>query len=369
MKLVVNLKLKPDAMQQRALQETLERCNAACNRISEIAFENKTFKQFALQKISYRETRERFGLTAQAAIRCIAKVADAYKLKNADQTLRHFRKWAAQPYDDRIFRFAKNDAVNLWTVNGRMTIPFVCGEHQRKLLPFRKGEVDLMFVRGKWYVACVGDIDEPELMLPDGVLGVDLGIVQIATDSEGKAFSGAQVEAKRQWYAKRRRALQKVGTKAAKRRLRKIRGKQRRFQTITNHSISKAIVEKAKRYGAIGLEDLKHIRSRVKANKQQRQRLNNWGFAQLRAFIEYKAKRKGVHVHIVDPRYTSRTCPVCGLIDKANRPEQSVFRCVGCGHRGNADHIAAGNIAGRVAVNLPMFAHRHALGAVESLRL
>lgn len=61
---------------------------------------------------------------------------------------------------------------------------------------------------------------------------------------------------------------------------------------------------------------------------------------------------------VVDPKYTSRTCPVCGLIDKANRPEQSVFRCVSCGHSGNADIVAAGNIASKVAfVNLPNFSH------------
>lgn len=50
----------------------------------------------------------------------------------------------------------------------------MCGDHQRQLLEHRKGEVDLMLVRGKWYLAAVCDIDDPSLLTPEGMLGVDL---------------------------------------------------------------------------------------------------------------------------------------------------------------------------------------------------
>jgi transposase len=58
---------------------------------------------------------------------------------------------------------------------------------------------------------------------------------------------------------------------------------------------------------------------------------------------------------LVDPRNTSRTCPACGYIDKANRVSQSVFSCVVCGFSGLADFIAALNIRvlGRAAVMRP----------------
>jgi hypothetical protein len=46
----------------------------------------------------------------------------------------------------------------------------------------------------------------------------------------------------------------------------------------------------------------------------------------------------------VDPANTSRTCPVCGHVDKRNRRSQSEFRCRRCGHAGPADVIAARNI-------------------------
>jgi putative transposase len=213
------------------------------------------------------------------------------------------------------------------------------------LLAHRKGEVDLMLVRGTWYLAVVCDIDDPGLIETTDVLGVDFGIVNIATDSDGRPYTGAAIEAVRTKLSRRRGGLQKRDTKAAKRRLKKLSGKQRRFQTHSNHCISKALVLEAKRSGrAISLEDLKGIRSRVKARACQRGRLHNWGFGQLRTFVAYKARLAGVPILFVDPRDTSRTCPACGCVDKRNRPNQSTFSCVSCGHAGMADHVAALNI-------------------------
>jgi predicted transposase len=240
MKLVANLKLKPTPEQEKRLRDTLERCNEACNWLSERAFEAKIFRQYDLHKLCYHELRAKFEITAQVAVRCIAKVADAYKIDQ--KTQRSFRKHAAQPYDDRILRFCAVDIVSLWVLSGREKIAYACGDHQRKLLEHRKGEVDLMLVRGKWYLAAVCDFDDPKLLPPDGMLGVDFGIVSLATDSLGNQYSGAAIEAKREHYAKRRATLQRVGTRAAKRRLRKMSGKQQRFQKHENHCISKAMV-------------------------------------------------------------------------------------------------------------------------------
>lgn len=352
MKLVANIQLKPTTEQAAALRDTLKRCNAACDWISGRAYETSTLKQFALHKLCYREARDRFGLSAQMAVRCIAKVADAYKAGREGK--RTFRPFAAQPYDDRIFRFRSDDEVSIWTVEGRQTIPFVCGERQRALLAYRKGEVDLMFVRGKWYIAVVCDVPDPDEIDVKDVLGVDLGIVNLAFDSEGNAYSGARVESVRRTYAHRRRNLQRKRTKSARRKLKRIKGKQARFQRDTNHRISKAIVATAQRSGsAIALEDLEGIRGRVQARRRQRARLHNWPFLQLRSFVAYKARRVGLPVILVDPRNTSRECPECGHIDKKNRPDQATFSCVSCGVAGIADHIAARNIRARAVVKRP----------------
>ena len=351
MKLVAAIKLLPTPAQAACLTATLARCNAACDWLASIAWDRKTFGQYALHKIGYAEARTRFGLTAQAAVRCIAKVADAYKLDR--ETQRHFRPDAAQPYDDRIIRFvADGAAVSLWTLEGRMVIPIVMGEHQRRLMAYRRGEVDLCIVRGKWLLAATCDIPETDEFVAEDWLGVDLGIVALAADSDGKTYAGAAVERQRRRIQKRRNGLQKRGTKAAKRRLRILSRKQARFQKHTNHCIAKALVLDAERTGrGLALENLKGIRGRVTARGgNQRARLGNWGFGQLGAFVSYKAKRAGVPVCFVDPRNTSRECAACGCIDKKNRPDQANFLCVCCGHAANADTNAAINIRSRALV-------------------
>lgn len=356
MNLVVDLKLLPDKQQQKDLLSTLTLANQVCNYISAKAFESKTFRRYDIQKLCYFDIRKRFAITAQFAVRCIAKVAHGYVEKKRRKALQIFRKYAAQPYDARIFRFCKGgQAINIWTVVGRMEILFVCGERQKALLKLHRGEVDLIYRKQaqEFYLYCTIEIKEPEIIEPNGFIGVDLGVVNIAVDSTGRFFSGKAVEEKRSWYASRKAKLQPVGTKAVKRRLRKLSGRQSRFQSWTNHNISRHLVDKAKRNGCgIALENLKYIRKRIRAKKSQKARLHNWSFYQLRSYIEYKARLAGVSILLVDPRNTSRTCPQCRHCERANRKTQELFTCKVCGHSSNADLVGAINIA-RAAVNQP----------------
>jgi putative transposase len=347
MKLVAALKLVPTKAQAACLKATLARCNQACDWLAEMAWNTSTFGQYALHKIGYVETRTRFGLTAQAAVRCISKVADAYKLDR--DTQRHFRPDAAQPYDDRIIRFVKDgSAVSLWTLEGRAVVPIVMGEHQARLMAYRKGEVDLCLVRGKWMLAATCDVPETDEFDAEDWIGCDLGIVSLLVDSDGTTHTGAEVERKRRGIQRRRARLQRRGTKGAKRRLRAISRKQARYQKHVNHCIAKAVVLEAERTSrGVALEELKGIRQRVTARSNQRARLDNWSFAQLGAFLTYKAKRAGVPVCFVDPRNTSRQCAACGCINKKNRTNQATFSCVSCGHAANADTNAATNIRSR----------------------
>lgn len=238
-----------------------------------------------------------------------------------------------------------------------MHIPFVCGERQGELLQTRQGESDLVLFRGKFFLAATCEVEEPELIDVEGVLGVDLGIKNLAVDSDGEVHSASQINRVRYRNRRLRTKLQSNGTKSAKRKLKKRSGKEHRFAKDTNHRISKQLVTKAKgTRRAIALEDLGGIPARVTVRRSQRAALHSWAFFQLRAFVEYKARRAGVPVVLVDPRNTSRTCPQCGCIDKRNRPTQSIFSCVVCGFSGLADHIAAVNISCRAVVNQPIVA-------------
>ena len=363
MKLVVNFKLLPSPFQHRALLQTLELANTACDFASGVAWKHEVFGQFKLHKLVYREIREKFSLTAQLVVRVIAKVADGYKLDRGTQ--RSFKPHGSIAYDDRILRYLPEDRVSIWTLKGRQTIPYACGPKQRELLAYRAGETDLVYRDNTFYLNTVVDAEEPPLLETEDVLGVDLGIVNILADSDGETYSGGQVNGLRKRHAKLRDRLQKNGGRAAKRLLRKRRRKEQRFAAWVNHNISKQVVLKAERTNrAIALEDLQGIRQRVRVRKSQRRQHHSWAFNQLRQFIQYKARLSGVPVVLVAPRNTSRTCPACGCVDKANRPSQSLFSCVRCLFAGNADTIAAENIRvlGRAAVNRPDLAASIPLG-------
>jgi predicted transposase len=218
-KLIAQLKLLPTPEQAAALLRTLETTNAACNYMSQVAWDAKTFGKFDLQKLCYEPVRQQFGLAAQVTIRALAKVGDAYKLDKA--RIRTFRPHAAIAYDDRILSYAIPDlSVSIWTLDGRQRIPFVCGTRQRDLLSTRQGETDLAFVRGEWYLFAVCDVEEPDPQDVDDVIGLDLGITNIAVDSDGTLHSGRTVKSVRYRHRRLRNRLQKKGTLAAKRRLR-----------------------------------------------------------------------------------------------------------------------------------------------------
>ena len=354
MKLIAQVKLLPSQEQAEALKETLERANTACEAISTVAWQSKTFGQYALHKLTYHSIKESFGLSAQVVVRCVAKAADAYKLD--PETKRAFKTYGAIAFDDRILNwFTGKQLVSIWTVVGRQKIPYICGERQERLLESRLGETDLVFRKGSFYLLAVCEVPEPTPANVDEVLGVDFGIARLATDSDGQSYSGEQVEARRQRYAERRATLQKVGTRSAKRKLRKMRGRQRRYQADVNHCISTRLVRKAQDTNrTIALEDLKGIRSRTTVGKSQRARHHNWAFRQLRTFVEYKAVVAGVRVLHVDPRNTSRRCAACGHCEKANRKTQSEFVCKLCHHGAHADVNAALNIQRLGIVKLPI---------------
>ncbi|MFD0364894.1 RNA-guided endonuclease InsQ/TnpB family protein [Nocardia sp. GCM10030253] len=375
MKRVVVIKLTPTPGQFVALKATLALCNTGANMVSRLAHTATDRRPFALQKHVYAHLKA-LGLSAQPAIRVIKKVADAYATRQANLNSGNygrpgskrytnvsgkpiaFREAAGQPFDDRCLSWQIDQStVSIWSSAGRLRgVGFVCAPWQLKLLTARKGESDLVFRDGHFYLHATVDTGTPPPLVPaddpTGWLGVDLGIVNLAvttaddpTDLDVRWSHGA-VTGHRKRNQTLRTALQKVGTKSAKRKLKKRRRKETRYATDINHQLSKTIVAQAQRTGqGIAVEDLSRIRDRVRLGRAQRQQLHSWAFAQLRDQITYKAHAAGLPVQVINPRNTSKTCHHCGHYDPANRPSQALFRCHDCGWTGHADHNAALNIA------------------------
>ncbi|TDO46180.1 IS605 OrfB family transposase [Kribbella sp. VKM Ac-2527] len=367
-KVVVQVKLIPDAAQAPALEATLRTVNDRANWVSGVAFERGVPREYELRKHTYAELKVA-GLGAQAAQHTIKKVRDAYTTLQANIRAGNlgkpgsrrraraesrpivFRPDAAHPYDDRCLSWQYDaQTVSIWTVAGRLkNLRFACSADQLKTLrEYRQGESDLLERGGVFFLIAVCEVPEAEQYTPEGFVGVDLGIVNIATTSTGYRAAGRGLNRHRKRQLELRKKLQAKHTKSAKRRLKNRRRKERRHAANVNHIIAKQIVTEAERTSSgIALEDLGGIRQRVRLRKPQRVTLHSWAFHQLGAFIEYKARRAGVPLEYVDPAYTSQECAECHHIDKKNRATQALFICRACGVVAHADRNASRNIAAR----------------------
>ncbi|MFB2897259.1 RNA-guided endonuclease InsQ/TnpB family protein [Aerosakkonemataceae cyanobacterium BLCC-F50] len=173
-----------------------------------------------------------------------------------------------------------------------------------------------------------------------------------ATTSTGKSWSGKQIQSVRDRYSKVRANVQSKRTRNSRRLLRRLSGREQRFQKWLNHNISKQIVQEAKQFdAALAFEDLTNIRESLNQkprNKTERRRTNNWAFYQLRLFTQYKANIAGVQIVFVPPAYTSQTCSRCHHIHPVKGKSYrngKVFKCGHCGFEHDADVNAANVMA------------------------
>ena len=186
-------------------------------------------------------------------------------------------------------------------------------------------------------------------------LGVDLGIkypayVCLNDDTFIRQHIGESLELskQREQFRNRRKRLQQQlknvkGGKGREKKLAaldKVAVCERNFVKTYNHTISKRIIDFAKKNKCefINLEQLTK-------DGFDNIILSNWSYYELQNMIKYKADREGIKVRYVNPAYTSQKCSKCGYIDKENRPTQEKFKCIKCGFELNADHNAAINIS------------------------
>src|SRR5256714_1951402 len=173
MKQTMLLKLNPTEDQHQALLETMHAFNAGANYVAEVAFLDKTANKFELQKTVHGELRATYKLPAQLAIRAISKASEAYKRDKSIQPT--FQPEGAIIYDERVMSFKGLLTVSLLTIQGRVLVPFLVGHYQQARLDAIKGQADLLYRNGTWYVAVTLDVPTPTPGEPTDTLGVDLG--------------------------------------------------------------------------------------------------------------------------------------------------------------------------------------------------
>jgi IS605 OrfB family transposase len=344
--LTIVCKIQPTSEQVSKIEATLQAFADACNYIHGEVPAKITGKA-SIQAQTYSEVRARFGLTANLAVRACARVGMNRKAAKALKGKVEAFKPTSVDYDARIFSFREKDwTVSLSTVDGRERMPIVAANYQRgKLKDKVPTSAQLCKHKdGLFYIHIQVKDTPPTPSNTDKVIGVDLGRTDIAVTSEGNSWSGKQITQIRDRFSKVRANLQAKGTKSAKRALKRLSGREKRYQTWVNHNISRAIINRAKSINAaIAIEDLTGIRNRTNKqprNKTERRRSNSWAFYQLRSFLEYKGIQAGVKVVAVRPAYTSQTCHQCHHIHptKGESYRQGKrFKCGNCGWHGDAD--------------------------------
>lgn len=353
--------------QVMALSDLRAAYAAACNRLVPTVREHRLWNRVGLHQRTYAVLREETPLGSQMCCNAIYTVCKAYKAQKELGRIRkdepvpeiHFDR-ASVHFDKRTYTL-KGEEVSLNTLNGRITAILRMGDHQRQILTSGTAkEAELVLRNGKWYFNLVVESNAAEAVSSGAVMGLDVGENNLAAHSLGKVFGGEQLRDKRDRYLALRRRLQSNGSQSARQKLRQVSGKEMRRVKQVNHETSKAIVQAAVKagIGKITMEDLTHIRARIKAGKRMRGRLHRWAWRQLQTFVEYKAKAAGIAVEYVNPAYTSQTCACCGELGKRLKHR---FVCEKCGLRAHADLNASRNLArigsgaplSRAAVNTP----------------
>lgn len=376
----MKIRLQIGAEEDAVLNRTVKAYTASFNAVAEYGWKHHTDNGVTLHKATYYAQRAahpemKSQLLISARMKACEALTSAFALAKTHQARIEAAKTSPKPmrigrapscptakcsairYDARSYKidFAKC-AVSLCTVEKkRLTVEFRVPAALAQYTTWTTASADLCRdVKGRWWLHVVVTTDVEEAPRTSEVLGVDLGIVAPAWDSENRSYGNGHWKTVEAGYAKLRKGLQAKGTKSAKRHLRKMRGRQQRFRRDCDHVLSKQMVSGVESGAVIVMEDLTGIRHRVQMRKEQRARLHRWSFAQLQAFVTYKAQGKGVRVERVDPQYTSQTCSHCGHCARANRPSQAIFCCRECHFSTHADLNAALNIRHKYLTGLPV---------------
>ncbi|MBF2009233.1 MAG: IS200/IS605 family element transposase accessory protein TnpB [Chlorogloeopsis fritschii C42_A2020_084] len=344
--LSVSCKLEVPEKMCPQFERTFEEFANACNQILAVAKAEDCWNTTKLHHLTYYAVKASTGLKANHVCQAIRRVIDNSK---ATRKIKKFRPTSVC-LDARTFIFDEDEwKVGITLIEARVNFNLSLGNYQRALL---KGQTptSAVLVRrndGSYYVNIVVELPTQPTGKTPRVIGVDLGRRDIATTSTNKAWNGSQLQFVRDRYSRIRSNVQRKRTRSSRKLLRRLSGRERRFQRHINHVISKELVRDAKNLGAaLAFEDLTNIRESLNEkprNKTERRRSNNWAFYQLRLFTQYKAASSGIPIVFVPAAYTSKTCSRCHAIGDRNAKKFSCKRC-GLEHI-DSDYNAALNIA------------------------
>ena len=332
----------------------------------------------ALQKAKYEAGNKKLSYADLCAELLTLKSSNPWLGESPSQTLQQSLKDLERSYTNFFakradfprfkkkglsssFRFPQG--CKLDQANNRIFLPKLGWMHYRNSGEVL-GEVKNVTVShscGHWYISVQTEREVSEAKHPStSAIGVDMGIAQFATLSDGHVFAAVNsFKQKQKQLARYQRAFSRKvkfsqNWKKQKSKIGKL------HQTIAN--IRKDYLHKtttiiSQNHAMIVIEDLqvknmsksasgnlnkpgRHVKAKSGLNRS----ILDQGWFEFRRQIEYKQVWRGGDVLAVPPQYTSQRCSCCGTVSKENRPSQAKFACIACGYQANADVNAAMNI-------------------------
>ena len=355
--ITAKIKIIPTEEQIECLKYTYKQILLANNDISKFVFNNQEFNRNNINKSMYYSLRDKYFLKSQMAQSCMKSVIAKYQSAKSNGhkfSLINFKK---NKYDlvwnrDYSLNFDKQ-IFSVNSINGRLKIPFeIKSKEQYFDGTWSFGTAKLVYKFDKFFlhIPMTKEMSDFNYATCNQVVGIDLGINFLATtyDSQGKTtfYNGKQIKNKRAQFSKIRKELQQVKTSSSRKRLKAIGSRENRWVTDINHQVTKALVDKYGSNTLFVLEDLTNVRQITeRVRKRDRYISVSWSFYQFKEMLEYKASLVGAKVILVDPKYTSQTCPKCGHVESSNRDKKKhIFKCRTCGYTSNDDRVGAMNL-------------------------
>ena len=332
----------------------------------------------ALQKAKYEAGNKKLSYADLCAELLTLKSSNPWLGESPSQTLQQSLKDLERSYTNFFakradfprfkkkglsssFRFPQG--CKLDQANNRIFLPKLGWMHYRNSGEVL-GEVKNVTVShscGHWYISVQTEREVSDVIHPStSAIGVDMGIAQFATLSNGHVFAAVNsFKQKQKQLARYQRAFSRKvkfsqNWKKQKSKIGKL------HQTIAN--IRKDYLHKtttiiSQNHAMIVIEDLqvknmsksasgnlnkpgRHVKAKSGLNRS----ILDQGWFEFRRQIEYKQVWRGGDVLAVPPQYTSQRCSCCGTVSKENRQSQAKFACIACGYQANADVNAAMNI-------------------------
>jgi transposase, IS605 OrfB family, central region len=336
MKRTLKIKINPP---KDEFLELLLICNSIFNRYTKWSRKAKTYSKSKAHTELYAFLRTKFPQINSALIQTVRDTAlEAVKATKFKRKIKK-KKYSSLRYDRRTLTL-RGQQITLTGLSKRHKEILSIPDYYKEIFSSwvcKSGT--LSYINGQFYINLIFETDSPKEVKGE-VVGIDRGLYNLVTLSDGTNMSGSAIRNVQRKYLYNRKKLQAKGTPSAKRLLKKISGKEKRFNRDVNHVITKKLSHFP--YSVFVLEDLSSIRTQRRGKKMNKW-ISSWPFFQFEQFLTYKAEALGKKVEYVDAHYTSRKCSRCGNRSRHNR-YKSRFCCSVCGYTNHADINAALNI-------------------------